>query len=572
MTLESKLTEEQKARILNEVERERRKILACQLYEEGLKSNDPDIKRGISKVMPEFENVSELHNTITFREILDSDKETVMNTFYLPNKKTDEELKKVCEQAINEERYMRWSKKQDSTKAPISVEDVSMHTFVELCDFLLNYKNKLTRLMATFALPSLAYRHPAKFVQLYKRAIKNEDRLVKEYAARSIGSLAATTADEILKPIEDEGYDFLKSYLVSKHIHKESDESNDIRTEEDIMDELKKLFFNPNRDYAKIKIITEAGKARNLKEILKCSQINIPQCTILRKLGEGFDGVVYHAMHEYLGEVKIKIFTDPGPKIKKAMEEKGITLEDRVRRRILLFDKQVRNYHHLTKLYYPGKCKDPETGKDTFYLVMDYVDGGAIEIGEPGNYKIRSDIDDVVDIYNIFRMILSGLVELHEAGLVHRDLKLGNILCSKDHSTVRIDDMDIVAGIGEIQHGKRPTEGSDRYAAPEVIQNVKNSSPQSDMYSAAVCLVYMLTHDPYLIKPVNTLREEKEYDKRLKEILDKIPHFKMDEIRKIYIKKALAFRPEERYASAQQFKEDVFGREVLKMQTQHTKK
>lgn len=292
------------------------------------------------------------------------------------------------------------------------------------------------------------------------------------------------------------------------------------------------------------------------------SIVNVPGYEIIRMLGEGADGITYQARHEILGEVKIKIFKDPESKIKKAIEQEGISLEDRIKRRVSIFDKQVRNNKNITKLYSCGRCKNPRTGDETIYIVSDYVDGGAVEVKENGIYKIRDDINAWWDFYPIFYRLLSGLEAIHEGGLILKDIKLSNLLVSYDHQTILIDDLETIAQIEEVQSGVRPTEGSDRYAAPEVMVDIKNSSVHSDLYSAVACFLSMASGNPGIMKDLNTITDEEVYYKRMKSLIMDDSTYRdpgvVDAIRKLWLEMGLNFHPKVR-GDVRNFKEKFFG-------------
>jgi serine/threonine protein kinase len=299
--------------------------------------------------------------------------------------------------------------------------------------------------------------------------------------------------------------------------------------------------------------LIEEGNCGSFDEIDECASLEVPGYKIVRRLGQGVDGVVYQARHDILEDVKIKIFNSPKDKMKKAMEAEGISLEDRIRRRIAVFDKVVRDKSFLTQFYEVGRCADPSGEGRTVYTVGDYVDGGALEKVEQGKYIVRSDIVDSLDAVPIIYKALIGLEAIHDAGLVLRDIKLSNILVSNDHRVVRIDDIETVAGMQELHEGLRLTEGSDRYAAPEVMLDVKNASPQSDVYSMAVCLIYLLTKNPTLFLGVNTLPIEG-YNERLGEILDIIPKSDMSATERLTFLTALSYQAENRFKDAREFR------------------
>lgn len=281
-------------------------------------------------------------------------------------------------------------------------------------------------------------------------------------------------------------------------------------------------------------------------EIIETASLHIPEYLIYRKLGEGADGIVYLAANSLLGDVKIKVFKDPEDKVKKAIDAEGATIEERMWARMDNL-KCVADKSRLVEFYGVGRCKNPRTGKDTVHLVLEYVDGGSVETKTSGGYAIRDDIKGDAVMY-VFREFLKGLRSIHEAGKVLKDIKLRNLLVSLDHKTVKIDDLETIAGTDEVRSGSRLTEGSDRYAAPEVIKDIRNASPQSDLYSAAVCLLYMITRKPTLMLGINT-RSVISYRRELKKMLDSQG---LSSRQKEFFEKALERSPAARYQSAQE--------------------
>ncbi|XP_028401024.1 serine/threonine-protein kinase STY8-like [Dendronephthya gigantea] len=76
--------------------------------------------------------------------------------------------------------------------------------------------------------------------------------------------------------------------------------------------------------------------------------------------------------------------------------------------------------------------------------------------------------------------IAAGLNYIHERGLIHRHLKLENILEGED-GTVLISDVGIVGQFLE-------TEKSITYLAPEVLEDLTNRTKEADMYSYGIVL------------------------------------------------------------------------------------
>lgn len=94
----------------------------------------------------------------------------------------------------------------------------------------------------------------------------------------------------------------------------------------------------------------------------------------------------------------------------------------------------------------------------------------------------------------VLRDILGALVLLHAAGIVHRDVKSGNILLAPD-GAVKLGDFGLVKGDdlgGVTLTATGTTLGTPGYMAPEVIRG-EAATPRSDLYGAGVILFELLT-------------------------------------------------------------------------------
>ncbi|MAG78638.1 hypothetical protein CL616_04715 [archaeon] len=350
----------------------------------------------------------------------------------------------------------------------------------------------------------------------YDYSIPKPGRTNQELFDLVIDSLVAHIENGYGRPIENDEYYFCQEYLDSKYVKG--------KKREEVLLELAKIIFSrfSETHRKRLRQIIDRGEAEDFEEIQQCANYDIPNYTFLRRLGSGADGVVYLANHDIFGDVKVKVFRGtPQDKIKEAMEKEGVTLEERIKRRIALFDMEVRDKTHLSQMYDVGKTRSPFSLGETFYLTMDYVDGGSPEFkGDDGKYGIRKDITLEV-IPQIFEGILRGIKSIHSADLILKDIKLRNILVSRDHETVLVDDLETIAGIEEVKLGERLTEGTDRCAAPEVIRDIRNASQSSDLYSVGVCLLYMLTRNPTLMRGINNILDEEEYNSKLSEMMIK---------------------------------------------------
>lgn len=143
------------------------------------------------------------------------------------------------------------------------------------------------------------------------------------------------------------------------------------------------------------------------------------------------------------------------------------------------------DHPNLVRLLDPG----PETGVP--YLAMEYVSGRRLDqvLREDGRPSLP-------DLLRLARAIAEGMAYAHSHGVVHRDLKPGNIMLAGD----RVKIMDF--GISRVVDSETLTTtyaflGTPLYAAPEA-QTKTQVGPAADRYSFGVLLFELLTgHPPF---------------------------------------------------------------------------
>lgn len=122
---------------------------------------------------------------------------------------------------------------------------------------------------------------------------------------------------------------------------------------------------------------------------------------------------------------------------------------------------------------------DFSEGEERPYLVMQFVPGEDL-----GQVLAR---DGRVDCERLARELLDALAHIHAVGILHRDVKPGNILIDGE-GTARLIDF----GIAQPADATALTRtglilGTERYAAPEVMRG-EPSTERSDLYSCGVVL------------------------------------------------------------------------------------
>ncbi len=120
------------------------------------------------------------------------------------------------------------------------------------------------------------------------------------------------------------------------------------------------------------------------------------------------------------------------------------------------------------------------------YFAMAHIEGKSLrEVIKEG----KLGTDDAVDIT---KQILEGLHKAHDAGVVHRDIKPGNIIIDKD-GRARLVDFGLAMVSGEDKLTKTgSTLGTVGYMSPEQIHG-KKCDHRSDLFSVGVILYEMLT-------------------------------------------------------------------------------
>ncbi|KAI8970944.1 kinase-like domain-containing protein [Pilobolus umbonatus] len=210
---------------------------------------------------------------------------------------------------------------------------------------------------------------------------------------------------------------------------------------------------------------------------------------IVEKLGHGSHGQVVLGVHRETNEkVAIKIVNRKVlPKYEKwrlGREDFRLIMqkEEDIRRRT------VREAHLMLLLRHPHivQLKTLSSTENYFYLSMNYVEGGQLlhyilDKGRLSENRARK----------FFRQIVSGLDFMHRHSIVHRDLKIENILIDKEGECIKIADF----GLSNLFFPEKQLEtycGSVFFVAPELIRGEPYTGPEVDVWSLGVVLYTML--------------------------------------------------------------------------------
>ncbi len=157
------------------------------------------------------------------------------------------------------------------------------------------------------------------------------------------------------------------------------------------------------------------------------------------------------------------------------------------------------------RLGHPGVIATYDTGVDhgTAWIVMELVRGRTLR----HLMTERGPMDPVLAV-RIAGQITDALAHAHKAGLVHRDVKPGNVLLCDDEGPVpraKVTDFGIAKATESLGLDLTRTGivlGTPKYLSPEQVEGIEPDA-RADLYSLGVVLFEMLTGDPPFSGPTD---------------------------------------------------------------------
>lgn len=198
------------------------------------------------------------------------------------------------------------------------------------------------------------------------------------------------------------------------------------------------------------------------------------QFTLLDVLGEGGMGTVFKALDTSLNRtVALKLlrkeFSSDAEYLAKLDMEAKITASI--------------NHPHVVKVYSFGQ----DHGQ--FYLAMELVDKGTLD----DLLELQGRVAELQTL-EVGIQAASGLLAAQERGLIHRDVKPGNILFADSH-TAKISDFGLAILAEREAEVRGEIWGTPYYVAPEKLNNEPEDF-RSDMYSLGATLFHALAGRP----------------------------------------------------------------------------
>ena len=242
---------------------------------------------------------------------------------------------------------------------------------------------------------------------------------------------------------------------------------------------------------------------------------------VVRLLGKGGMSEVYEAENPRLGSrhaLKLFTYEKDDPEVKERF-----TVEGKLLARL--------NHPRIVKVTDFGT--DEASGKP--YFVMDLV------LNERGEMQLLSDVEpgtvDEEKVGQWYDDLREGLAYIHANGVIHRDLKLQNVLIGPDGHAVLTDFgiskifdakgdgvqiVDTVRTLVKVREGRSLVMGSLGYMAPELEMGVA-ASPQSDWYALGV-IVYRLLTGTWCDARTDVTETLETYDPVWRRIIPKLLH------------------------------------------------
>ncbi|MGQ0614251.1 MAG: protein kinase domain-containing protein [Planctomycetaceae bacterium] len=224
-----------------------------------------------------------------------------------------------------------------------------------------------------------------------------------------------------------------------------------------------------------------AEEAEGTAEAYRLAGDRLGKFVVLQELGRGAMGVVYESFQEDLKrKVAIKILPA----------------------NISLDSKQVQRFHReaesAARLRHDNIIAIYEVGQfeNTHYFAMELVEGRSF-----AGLAAR-DLEEVREAARMARDAARGLAHAHARGVIHRDIKPGNILVSRDGRVVVTD-----FGLARLTESASLTStdaivGTPKYMSPEqILPGARPLDGRMDVYSLGATLYEILAGRPPIQAP-----------------------------------------------------------------------
>lgn len=256
---------------------------------------------------------------------------------------------------------------------------------------------------------------------------------------------------------------------------------------------------------------------------------------VLAELGRGAMGVVYKAEDEALG---------------RTVAIKTILLSSNAEERA---DYEARFYQEARAaavLNHPNIITVHDIGKegDTAYMAMEVLEGVDLhELMKSGPVALPLALE-------LAAQVADGLAFAHEQGVVHRDIKPGNIMIVRGRHAKIMDFGIAKARVSDVKTQAGAILGSPKYMSPEQVDG-QRADHRSDIFSLGVTIYELVTGSPPFDAP-----DLAQLMYRIATVAPRTPTYlkpTLPSMVDLILAKALDKDPDERYQSARELAEDL---------------
>jgi len=202
----------------------------------------------------------------------------------------------------------------------------------------------------------------------------------------------------------------------------------------------------------------------------------VAQYQIQSRLGGGAMGVVYKARDLKLGRLVALKFLPPE------------WSHDEDAKQRFVREAQAASSTDHANICTVHDIQSTEDGR--LFIVMAYYEGQTLK------QRIAQGPLTIAEALSIATQVADGLARAHAAGVVHRDVKPGNVIVTED--AVKIVDFGLATLAGSVQLTQAGSPmGTVGYMSPEQLRGL-GATPQSDVWAVGVMLYEMLAgHPPF---------------------------------------------------------------------------
>ncbi len=210
----------------------------------------------------------------------------------------------------------------------------------------------------------------------------------------------------------------------------------------------------------------------------------------------------------------------------------------------------MREARSLARVEHPGLVPVYAVGREdgVYYMVMKFVEGRSLSAVLKQEGRLPAD-----RVRRLVSEVCDALGALHREGLIHRDIKPGNLMVGSD-GRITVMDLGIVKAVGENTQTTSTALGTPRYMPPEMLSHAEVDG-RADLYSLGIIAWQALVGETPFDGPTPMAilyKQAHEAPEPLRKAAPDVPRNLA-----AAVERALAKSPDDRFADAAAFAEAV---------------